>query len=119
VHATLSLAKLTAKHYPTDGAGAKLEALMSGGNDGSSMQNWPYPRVAGQDKAHFPLGTSRAVPASGYFADAFGLANEQVIMDAIAGLTDPQGIEDAITTRLRGNRYQAGDFMWWRLKMRK
>ncbi len=88
-------------------------------NDGQSMQNWPYPRVAGQDRTDFPLGTCTAPPAPGYFADAFGLANEQVILDAIAGLTDPQEIEDALMVPLNGDRCQARDFMRYRLKMRK
>ena len=87
-------------------------------NDGQSMQNWPYPRAAGQDRADFPLGTSKAVPSPGYFADAAGLENEQVLKDAIAGLSDGQEIEDALTERLQ-SRQQARDFMWWRLKMRK
>ena len=90
---------------------------MSGGNDGSSMQNWPYPRVAGQDKAHFPLGTSPAKPAAGYFADVAGLTNEQVIRDKIAGLSSEQEIEDVLF-KLFWDRAQARSFMWWRLKMR-
>jgi hypothetical protein len=98
--------------------GAKQEVRMSGGNDGHSMQSGFYGRLAGQDRMHFSLGTSRAVPAPGYFADAAGLANEQVIRDAIAGLSDRQKIEDALTARLY-SRQQARDFMWWRLKMRK
>jgi mannitol-1-phosphate/altronate dehydrogenase len=56
--------------------------------------------------------------APGYFADARGLANEQVIKDAIAGLSDPKEIEDTLAELLR-SRSQAQDFMWWRLKMRK
>ena len=91
---------------------------MSGGNDGHPMQLWPYGRTAGQDRKDFPLGSSRAVPAPGYFADVRGLANEQVIKDAIAGLSDPKEIEDTLT-ELLWSRSQAQDFMWWRLKMRK
>jgi hypothetical protein len=89
------------------------------GNDGHPQRFEFYGRQAGQDRKDFPLGTNRSPPASGYFADAFGLANEQVIMDAIADLTDPQEIEDALTVRLNQDRGQARDFMWWRLKMRK
>jgi hypothetical protein len=91
---------------------------MRGSNDGQSMQLWPSGRVAGQDRKDFPLGTSRAVPAPGCFADARGLANEQVKKDAIAGLSDPKEIEDTLAELLR-SRSQAQDFMWWRLKMRK
>ena len=90
---------------------------MSSGNDGHSMQLWPYGRTAGQDRTDFRLGSSRAVPAPSYFADVAGLANEQVILDAIAVLSDRQEIEDALTTLLN-SRSQARDFMWWRLKMR-
>ncbi|RTM14330.1 MAG: hypothetical protein EKK33_06720 [Bradyrhizobiaceae bacterium] len=92
---------------------------MASKNDGLGMGPEFWAPLPGQDRRHFPLGSSDAVPAPGYFADAFGLANEQVIMDAIAGLTDPQQIEDALTAQLRGERHQAQDFMRWRLKMRK
>jgi hypothetical protein len=91
---------------------------MRGSNDGQSMQLWPSGRVAGQDRKGFSSRTSRAVPAPGYFADARGLVNEQVIKDAIAGLSDPKEIEDTLAELLR-SRSQAQDFMWWRLKMRK
>jgi hypothetical protein len=36
---------------------------MARGNDGHSMQNWPYPNVEGQDQKYFPLGTSKTRPA--------------------------------------------------------
>jgi hypothetical protein len=42
---------------------------MARGNDGHHTQNWPYPRVAGQDRTHFRLGTSDAKPARGYQED--------------------------------------------------
>ena len=91
---------------------------MASKNDGLGMGPEFYGRQAGQDRKDFPLGTSPAVPASGYFADARGLANEQVIMDAIAGLSDPKEIEDVLTELLR-SYLLARQFMWWRLKMRK
>jgi hypothetical protein len=91
---------------------------MSGGNDGSSMQNWPYPRVAGQDKMHFALGTSLAKPAPGYFATAAGLENEQVIRDAIAGLSNDQEIDEVLIRLLR--TYQlVYDYKRWRMGMKK
>jgi hypothetical protein len=62
-------------------------------NDGIPYQNWPYPRQANQDRAYFPLGTSTARPAVGYWAARAGLSNDQQIKDAIAGLTDPQEIK--------------------------
>jgi hypothetical protein len=66
---------------------------MSGGNDGTSTQNWSYPRVAGHDKIHFSLGTSSARPAAGYFASVAGLSNEQEIVALIAGLSNEVEIE--------------------------
>ena len=92
---------------------------MASKNDGLGMGPEFWAPLPGQDRKHFPLGTSRSPPGPNYFADAFGLANEQVIMDAIAGLTDPKEIEDALTARLNQDRGQAQDFMRWRLKMRK
>jgi hypothetical protein len=87
------------------------------GNDGYSTQNWPWPRQANQDKIHFRLGSSPAIPAAGYFADVLGLANEQVILDKIAGLSTEQEIEDALF-KLFWDRGQAQSFMWWRLRMK-
>ena len=60
---------------------------MSRGNDGYSTQMEFSGRLAGQDQKHFALGTSPAPPSARYFADARGLENEQVIWDAIAGLS--------------------------------
>jgi hypothetical protein len=93
--------------------------LMSGGNDGSSMQNWPYPRVAGQDKAHFRLGTSPAKPAAGYFAGVLGISSEQEIVDAIAGLSNEAEIEDALFKFFRQDRKLARDYMRWRMGIKK
>jgi len=90
---------------------------MGSKNDGQSMQFEFAPRQAGQDRKHFPLGTSTAVPAPGYFAGIAGLENEQMIKDAIAGLSDSREIEDALVKILYSRR-QAQDFMRWRLKMR-
>lgn len=91
---------------------------MARGNDGASSQNWPYPRVAGQDKSHFPLGSSPAIPAAGYFADAAGLANEQVIKDAVAGLSSEQEIEEALIKLLRDYDLARG-YMHWRMRIKK
>lgn len=91
---------------------------MASKNDGLGMGPEFWGPLPGQDRKHFPLGTSRSPPAPNYFADAFGLANEQVIRDAIAGLTDPTQIEDALTSQLNQDRGQARDFMYWRLKMK-
>jgi hypothetical protein len=66
---------------------------MAKGNDGIPTQNWPYPRVGGQDKKHFKLGTSDARPAAGYWAGLAGLLDDQQIEDAIAGLSDEREIE--------------------------
>lgn len=91
---------------------------MSGSNDGQSMQLWPYGRVAGQDRKHFELGTSPAIPAAGYFADAAGLTNEQVIRDAVAGLSSEQEIEETLVKLLRDYRLAHG-YMRWRMRMKK
>ena len=91
---------------------------MGSKNDGLGMGPEFYGRQPGQDRKDFPLGTSRAVPAPGYFADARGLANEQVIKDAVAGLADAKEIEAVLTDLLRSGQ-QARDFIWYRLKMRK
>jgi len=91
---------------------------MGSKNDGQSMQFEFSGRQAGQDRVHFPLGTSTAVPGPNYFADVVGLANEQAIKDGIAGLSDSKEIEDALTERLQSRRL-AREFMWFRLKMRK
>ena len=86
-------------------------------NDGQSMQNWPYPRVAGQDRTDFPLGTSKAVPAPGYFADVAGVANEQVIADAVAGLSSQEDIEEALI-ELFQNYCVAREYMRRRMGMK-
>jgi hypothetical protein len=88
-------------------------------NEGSRMQvSNPFSRPANQDRKHFPLGTSTAVPAAGYFADVAGLSNEQVIRDAIAGLSSEQEIE-ATLVNLLGYHSLAHDYMRWRLRMKK
>jgi hypothetical protein len=78
----------------------------------------PFARPANQDRKHFPLGTSTARPAAGYFADAAGLSSEQEIRDAIAGLSSEQEIEDALVKLLRYHSL-ARDYMRWRLGMKK
>jgi hypothetical protein len=88
------------------------------GNDGYSTQNWPPPRQANQDKMHFPLGSSPARPASGYFADVLGIANEQMIRDQMTGLSEDKEIEETLF-KLFWNRDQAHSFMYWRLGMKK
>lgn len=65
---------------------------MTVSNDGHSMQLWPYSHAAGQDQRYFPLGSSSATPAAGYFADAAGLSSEEEIRDAISGLSGEQEI---------------------------
>lgn len=87
------------------------------GNDGHPTGFEFYGRQSGQDRKDFPLGTSTAVPAPGYFADARGLANEQVVMDAIAGLSDRKEIETVLAELLRSQPL-ARQFMQYRLKMR-
>ncbi|WP_298259893.1 hypothetical protein [Bradyrhizobium sp.] len=76
-----------------------------------------YGRLAGQDRKDFPLGTCPARPAAGYFADAVGLADEQVIKDAIAGLSTEHEIESALRELL--GRVHAHGYMWWRLGIKK
>jgi hypothetical protein len=91
---------------------------MASKNDGLGMGPEFWTPLPGQDRKHFPLGTSKAVPASGYFADVAGLANEQLIKDQIAGLSSAQEIEDALFKVFSHNRYMARDFMKWRLGMK-
>jgi hypothetical protein len=87
---------------------------MARGNDGIMTGSLPYPRQANQDKVHFRLGRSPAKPAKGYFADAAGLSSEQQIVEAIAGLTTPQEIEDALENLLGSPL--ARNYMKWRMK---
>ena len=86
------------------------------GNDGIGTGMMPYPRVANQDRTHFDLGASRAMPGQGYFAAAAGLSSEQEIVDAIAELTDRQEIENTLVTLFGGRRQMALDYMKWRMK---
>jgi hypothetical protein len=79
----------------------------------------PFARPANQDKKHFDLGTSSARPAAGYFAGVLGIASEQEIMDAIAGLSNETEIENALYDLFREDRKQAHDFMWWRMGIKK
>jgi hypothetical protein len=78
----------------------------------------PFALPANRDRKHFPLGTSPAVPAAGYFADAAGLANEQVIKDAVAGLSSEQEIEEALVKLLRDYDLARG-YMRWRMRIKK
>jgi hypothetical protein len=63
-------------------------------NDGIMTGKLPYLRVAGQDRTHFALGTSRAKPANGYWTGCClkgsGVTNDKQIEDAIAGLSDAE-----------------------------
>ena len=79
-------------------------------NDGQSMQNWPYPRAAVQDRTDFALGTCTAPPAPGYFADVAEVENEQVIADAVAGLSDAKEIHAALM-KLFQNYYVTKEYM--------
>jgi hypothetical protein len=78
----------------------------------------PFARPANQDRKHFPLGTSTAKPAPGYFADAAGLSDEQEIKDAVAGLASEQEIEYALVKLLRCYRLARG-YMQWRMGMKQ
>jgi hypothetical protein len=91
---------------------------MASKNDGLGMGPEFWTPLPGQDRKHFPLGTSKAIPASGYFADVAGLASEQLIKDKIAGLSSEQEVEDVLF-KLFWDRSQARSFMYWRLKMKK
>lgn len=62
-------------------------------NDGLGMGPEFWGPMPGQDKKHFPLGTSPARPARGYWADRAGLSNDYQVEEAIAGLTDPKEIK--------------------------
>jgi hypothetical protein len=66
------------------------------GNDGHSMQLWPYGQAAGQNQKYFPLGTSKA---------------------KVAELTDDQKLENGLTKML-GSRTAAQEYMrdWERRK---
>jgi hypothetical protein len=77
----------------------------------------PFSRPANQDRKHFDLGTSTAVPAPGYFAGVLGVKDEQVIKDAISGLGDHE-IEDALFNLFQ-NRQIARDFIRWRVWKKK
>jgi hypothetical protein len=58
------------------------------------------------------------VPAPGYFADVIGLSSEQVIRDAVAGLSDEKEIEGALFKLFR-HRPLARDYMRWRMGIKK
>jgi hypothetical protein len=77
----------------------------------------PFSRPANQDRKHFELGTSEAVPASGYFATAADLPDEQVIRDALAGLSDEQEIEETRIGLLQDCNLARG-FMRWRMRIK-
>ncbi len=76
---------------------------MAQSNDGIGYQNWPYPRQAGEDRRHFPLGTSTAKPAVGYWAARAGLSNDYQIEEAIAGLSNPDVIQATLIELLGYN----------------
>jgi hypothetical protein len=78
----------------------------------------PFSRPANQDRKHFPLGTSTAKPAAGYFADAAGLSSEQEIKDAIAGLSSEQEI-DAVLIKLLRSYELVHDYKRWRMRTKK
>ena len=85
---------------------------MARGTDGIMTGTLPYPRQANQDRTRYRLGESPARPAPGYFAVAAGLPSEQVIVDAIAGLTDQKEIEQTLRGLIG---WQAYDYMKWRM----
>jgi hypothetical protein len=91
---------------------------MASSNDGLGMGPEFWAPLPGQDRKHFPLGTCKARPAAEYFATATGLASEQVIRDAIAGLSSEREIEDVLVYTL-GSRWFAFEYMRWRLGMKK
>lgn len=78
----------------------------------------PFARPANQDKKHFDLGTSTARPAAEYFAGFADLASEQVLRDAVVGLSDEQAIEDALF-KLLSSRSAARDYMRWRMRIKR
>ena len=77
----------------------------------------PFSRPTNQDRKYFPLGTSTATPAAGYFASAAGLASEQLIFDAIAELSNEQEVRDVLVGLL-GSHALARDFIKWRMPRR-
>ena len=91
---------------------------MASKNDGLGMGPEFWAPLPGQDRKHFPLGTSTAVPGPNYFAEVRGLDDEQTIVDAVAGLSDPKQIENVLA-ELLDSRKLAREFMWFRLKMRE
>jgi len=78
----------------------------------------PFSRPANQDRKHFSLGESPAKPANGYFADAAGLPSENVIRDAVAGLSTSEEIEAALIKLLIYRRLAHG-YMRWRMGRKK
>lgn len=84
----------------------------------------PHSQPAGQDRRDFPLGSSPARPAAGYFASAAGVEDEKVFHDAIVGLTSYDEIHAALSGVFKNlwrpmAEYQATSFMKWRLRMTK
>ena len=69
---------------------------MANSNDGIGYQGEFYPRLPGQDKKYFRLGTSPARPARGYWAARAGVSKDYDIEEAIAGLSDPEEIKAAL-----------------------
>ena len=72
------------------------------------MNRWWYEKLAGQDRGHFPLGTSDARPAPGYWIDRCGLSVKE-IEDAIAGLSAPKGIEGVLVKLFQSRFSDARD----------
>lgn len=82
---------------------------MARGNDGLGMGPEFWGPMPGQDKKHFPLGTSTAKPARGYWASRAGLSMDCQVEEAIAGLVDPREIK-ARLIKLAGYDF-ARDYM--------
>lgn len=81
-----------------------------------------FSRPADQDKKHFELGCSPAIPGRNYFADVVGLPDEQSIHAAVAGLTNEQEIENALVKLFERHQLPhrlARDFMKWRLRIER
>lgn len=78
----------------------------------------PFAQRANQDKKHFALGTSTAKPAAGYFAGVADLQSEQLLRDAVAGLTSEQEIESALLRFLPSSSF-AREYMKWRMGIKR
>jgi hypothetical protein len=66
---------------------------MARSNDGPGYQSGFSPPLPGQDRKHFPLGTSTARPAYGYWASRANLSSDRQIEEAIAGMTNAEEIQ--------------------------